>query len=122
MPRTASEPLPPATTTVLRTLTVAAFVVILNETVLVNALPQLMTSLQVDERAAQWLSTGFMLTLAVVIPTTGWLLQRLGTRSAFRLAMGLFLTGTAACVLAPSFPFLRNELENLVRRFNIPTS
>ncbi|WP_122261599.1 DHA2 family efflux MFS transporter permease subunit [Ornithinimicrobium cerasi] len=106
MPRTASEPLPPVTTTVLRTLTVAAFVVILNETVLVNALPQLMTSLEIDERAAQWLSTGFMLTLAVVIPTTGWLLQRLGTRAAFRLAMGLFLTGTAACVVAPSFPFL----------------
>ncbi|AXH95000.1 MDR family MFS transporter [Ornithinimicrobium avium] len=100
------EPLPAATTTVLRTLVVAAFVVILNETLLVNALPQLMDSLRIDERAAQWLSTGFMLTLAVVIPTTGWLLQRLGVRSAFRLAMGLFILGTAASIVAPSFPFL----------------
>lgn len=102
-PRT---PLPTATTTVLRTLTVAAFVVILNETLLVNALPQLMESLQVDERAVQWLTTGFMLTLAVVIPTTGWLLRRLGTRSSFRLAMGLFLLGTTGCVLAPNLPLL----------------
>ena len=102
-PRT---PLPTASTTVLRTLTVAAFVVILNETLLVNALPQLMESLQVDERAVQWLTTGFMLTLAVVIPTTGWLLRRLGTRSSFRVAMGLFLLGTTGCVLAPNLPLL----------------
>ena len=100
------QPLPPSTTTVLRTLVVAAFVVILNETLLVNALPQLMESLEIDERAAQWLSTGFMLTLAVVIPTTGWLLQRLGVRAAYRLAMGLFLTGTTAAALAPTFPLL----------------
>ncbi|GGK61396.1 DHA2 family efflux MFS transporter permease subunit [Ornithinimicrobium pekingense] len=98
--------LPSSTTTVLRVLTIATFVVVLNETVLVNALPQLMSSLDVDERTAQWLSTGFMLTLAVVIPTTGWLLQRLGTEAAFRLAMGLFLTGTLAAALAPSFPLL----------------
>jgi DHA2 family lincomycin resistance protein-like MFS transporter len=100
------EPLPAATTTVLRTLTVATFVVILNETVLVNALPQLMASLQIDERAAQWLSTGFMLTLAVVIPTTGWLIRRIGTRAAFRLAMALFVTGTTASALAPTFALL----------------
>lgn len=101
-----SDALPPTTTTVLRTLTVATFVVILNETVLVNALPQLMGSLRIDERAAQWLSTGFMLTLAVVIPTTGWLIRRVGTRSSFRLAMALFLTGTAASALAPTFSLL----------------
>ncbi|GAA5157228.1 DHA2 family efflux MFS transporter permease subunit [Ornithinimicrobium tianjinense] len=102
----APEALSPSTLTVLRTLTVAAFVVILNETVLVNALPPLMDSLHVDERAVQWLSTGFMLTLAVVIPTTGWLLQRLGTRGAFRLAMSLFLLGTTINLLAPTFTIL----------------
>ncbi|MGO0578015.1 DHA2 family efflux MFS transporter permease subunit [Ornithinimicrobium panacihumi] len=101
-----SSSLPRTTTTVLRTLTVAAFVVILNETLLVNALPQLMESLQVDERAVQWLTTGFMLTLAVVIPTTGWLIRRLGIRPTFRLAMGLFLTGTLICLLSPTFVVL----------------
>lgn len=100
------QPLPRSTTVVLRTLVVAAFVVILNETVLVNALPELMTSLRIDERAAQWLSTGFMLTLAVVIPTTGWLLQRLGVRSSFRLAMSLFVVGTTLATVAPTFPVL----------------
>ena len=101
-----STPLPASTTVVLRTLTIAAFVVILNETLLVNALPQLMASLHIDERAAQWLSTGFMLTLAVVIPTTGWLIRRFGVLAAFRLAMGLFLTGTLTCTFAPTFAVL----------------
>ena len=101
-----SSALPRSTTVVLRTLTIAAFVVILNETLLVNALPQLMASLHIDERAAQWLSTGFMLTLAVVIPTTGWLIRRTGVRATFRLAMVLFLTGTLTCALAPTFVVL----------------
>ena len=48
MPNSAA--LPSSTTTVLRVLTIATFVVVLNETVLVNALPQLMSSLEVDER------------------------------------------------------------------------
>ena len=53
--------------TVLRVLTVAAFVVILNETIMTNAIPVLMGVLEIDARAAQWLSTGFMLTMAIVI-------------------------------------------------------
>src|SRR5262245_58961397 len=61
---------------VLRWLVAAAFVVILNETVMFNALPSLMREFAVDVTTAQWLSTAFMLTMAVVIPVTGWFLQR----------------------------------------------
>ncbi len=74
--------------TILRVLTIAAFVVILNETIMTNAIPVLMDVMGIDARAAQWLSTGFMLTMAIVIPTTGWLLQRVGRRTAFLMAMG----------------------------------
>uniref|UniRef100_UPI0013D61CD9 MFS transporter n=2 Tax=Pseudomonadota TaxID=1224 RepID=UPI0013D61CD9 len=55
---------------------------------------------------AQWLTTAFMLTMAVVIPITGFLLQRLHTRQVFILAMSLFSTGTLVCALAPGFPEL----------------
>ena len=54
----------------------------------------------------QWLSTGFMLTMAVVIPTTGFILQRLSTRAVFMLAMGLFSGGTLLAALAPGFEIL----------------
>ena len=44
-----------------------------------------------------------MLTMAVVIPTTGFLLQRLSTRTVFVLAMGLFCAGTLLAALSPGF-------------------
>ncbi|WP_462417505.1 DHA2 family efflux MFS transporter permease subunit [Kytococcus sp. Marseille-QA3725] len=91
---------------ILRVLTVATFVVILNETIMVNAIPQLMESLHVSAQAAQWLSTAFMLTMAVVIPTTGWFLHRLDRRSAYATAMGAFTLGTLLCALAPGFGVL----------------
>lgn len=91
---------------VLRWLVAATFVVILNETIMVNAIPRLMTDFDVDASAAQWLSTVFMLTMAVVIPTTGWLLHRLRTRVVFGAAMAAFGAGTLMAALAPTFAVL----------------
>jgi DHA2 family lincomycin resistance protein-like MFS transporter len=92
--------------TIITTLLVATFVVILNETIMNVALQRLMVDLQVDAPTVQWLSTGFMLTMAVVIPTTGFILQSLSTRAVFMLAMGLFAGGTALAAVAPGFEIL----------------
>jgi DHA2 family lincomycin resistance protein-like MFS transporter len=70
---------------------------------MVNAIPRLMVELDVSARSAQWLSTAFMLTMAVVIPVTGWFLQRVTTRQAFVTAMTVFLAGTLVSALAPVF-------------------
>ncbi|RMI33386.1 MDR family MFS transporter [Nocardia stercoris] len=94
------------TPAVVRVLTLATFVVILNETVMINAIPRLMNDLKVTESAAQWVSTAFMLTMASVIPTTGWFLQRVSTRTAYSVAMGVFITGTLLSAVAPVFPLL----------------
>ncbi|PXX54736.1 DHA2 family lincomycin resistance protein-like MFS transporter [Nocardia tenerifensis] len=91
---------------VIRVLVLATFVVILNETIMINAIPRLMEDLQVTERAAQWVSTAFMLTMAAIIPTTGWFLQRVSTRRAYATAMSVFLAGTALSAIAPSFEVL----------------
>jgi DHA2 family lincomycin resistance protein-like MFS transporter len=92
--------------TIISTLLVATFVVILNETIMNVALQRLMVDLRVDAPTVQWLSTGFMLTMAVVIPTTGFILQSLSTRAVFMLAMGLFAGGTALAAAAPGFEVL----------------
>ncbi|GAB2508416.1 DHA2 family efflux MFS transporter permease subunit [Paramicrobacterium agarici] len=81
----------------------AAFVVILNETIMSVALTDLMRDLDVSARLAQWLTTAFMLTMAVVIPITGFLLQRFTTRQVFITAMTLFSAGTALAAIAPGF-------------------
>ena len=91
---------------VLRWLVAACFIVILNETIMINAMPRLMVEFDVTARSAQWLSTAFMLTMAVVIPVTGWFLQRVTTRQAFALAMVVFCTGTTIAALAPVFGVL----------------
>lgn len=101
-----SDRLPPESVRVLTVLLVGAFVVILNETALNVALSRIMTDLAIDERTAQWLTTGFMLTMAVVIPITGWLMERLPTRTVFTLAMSLFSLGTAVAALGWAFPSL----------------
>ena len=84
----------------------AAFVAILNETTMGVAIPHLITDLGITALSAQWLTTAFMLTMAVVIPITGFLLRRFTTRAMFIAAMGLFSTGTLIAFLAPGFPVL----------------
>lgn len=87
-------------------LLVSAFVVILNETIMGVAIPHLMADLKIPASSAQWLTSAFMLTMAVVIPVTGYLLQRLNTRPVFILAMSLFSAGTLISALAPGFQVL----------------
>jgi MFS transporter, DHA2 family, lincomycin resistance protein len=91
---------------VIRLLLISAFVVILNETIMGVALPHLMEDLGIPASTAQWLTTAFLLTMAVVIPITGFLLQRFHTRSIFITAMSLFSMGTLIAALAPGFEVL----------------
>ncbi|MFC6173249.1 MDR family MFS transporter [Subtercola frigoramans] len=87
-------------------LLVSAFVVILNETIMSVALPRLMSSLSIPAESAQWLTTAFMLTMAVVIPITGFLLQRFNTRPVFIAAMTFFSLGTLISATAAGFEIL----------------
>ena len=100
-PTTAQSPpdrLAPGDKVTITVLLLSAFVVILNETAMNVALDAIIDDLGITERLAQWLTTGFLLTMAVVIPITGWLQQRLTTRQTYALAMGLFVLGTIIAV------------------------
>lgn len=104
--RTDSEPARAQVTRnrlVIGVLLLAAFVVILNETVMSVAMPTLMIELDIAAATAQWLTTGFMLTMAIVIPITGYVLERFRTRSVFLVAMSLFSAGTLLAAIAPGF-------------------
>ncbi|TAP25933.1 MULTISPECIES: DHA2 family efflux MFS transporter permease subunit [Micrococcaceae] len=95
-----------ALTGIIAALALAAFMMILNETVLTVALPGIMADMNITAATGQWLTTGFLLTMSVVIPTTGFLLQRFNHRSLFMFAIISFLVGTVIAVIAPSFAFL----------------
>jgi DHA2 family lincomycin resistance protein-like MFS transporter len=84
-------------------LVISTFTVILNEMLMAVALPRVMADLAITASTAQWLTTGYMLTMAVVIPATGFLTERFQMRTVFTLAMSLFVVGTVVAILAPDF-------------------
>lgn len=105
------HPAPPQLSTkqltgIIAALAIAAFMMILNETVLTVALPGIMQDMDISAATGQWLTTGFLLTMSVVIPTTGFLLQRFSHRGLFMFAVISFIIGTLIAVIAPSFIFL----------------
>ncbi|HLR28000.1 MAG TPA: MDR family MFS transporter [Ruania sp.] len=85
---------------------VTAFVMILNETIVSIALPHLAVAMDVTATTVQWLISGFLVTMAVVIPTTGFLLERFTPRSIYLVAVGSFVVGTLLCAVAVNFPAL----------------
>jgi len=93
-------------TLVIALLLISAFVVILNETTMGVAIPHLVGDLGITIQAAQWLSTAFLLTMAIVIPITGFLLQRYNTRPVFIVAMSLFSIGTLVAAISQGFEIL----------------
>ncbi|MFD6855959.1 DHA2 family efflux MFS transporter permease subunit [Rhodococcus sp. NPDC060090] len=98
--------LEPGSKVLIGVLVVAAFVMILNETIMSVALPPLMVDLDITASTAQWLTTGFMLTMAVVIPITGYLFERFTLRQVFIASMSVFSLGTLLAASAPGFEML----------------
>ncbi|MEQ4498887.1 DHA2 family efflux MFS transporter permease subunit [Nocardioides kribbensis] len=98
--------LPPGAARLIALLVGSAFVVILNETIMSVALPRLMGEFSIAASTAQWITTAFLLTMAVVIPVTGYLIGRFSLRTLFTVAMSAFTAGTLLAALAPTFAVL----------------
>ena len=87
-------------------LIIGAFFAILNETLLNIALTTLMEEFSITVPQVQWMATGFMLMMGVVIPISAVLLQWFTTRQLFLAMMTIFTIGTIICALAPTFAIL----------------
>lgn len=98
--------LAPGSAMIIGLLMVSAFVVLLNEMMLGVALPTLISDLDITPTTGQWLTTAYLLILAVLIPATGFVLRRFNTRPIFLTSMTLFLIGTVIAVIAPGFSVL----------------
>ncbi len=87
-------------------LIIGAFFAILNETLLNIALKTLMEEFHVTLPTVQWMATGFMLVMGVVIPASALLMQWFTTRQLFLGIMTIFTIGTTISALAVNFPML----------------
>ncbi len=83
-----------------------ALLVVLNQTLLSPALPVIMGDMDVDATTVQWLTSGYSLTEAVIIPLSAYLMGRFSTRQLFIGGLCIFAAGTVLAASAPLFIFL----------------
>ena len=83
-----------------------AFLTVLNATLLTPALPTIMEDLAVSSTTVQWLTSGYALTEAVVIPLAAYLMGRFSTRRLFIGGLAIFSYGSLVAATAPAFPLL----------------
>lgn len=103
---TKTNKLAPESVLIISILLISAFVCFLNETLLGVALPAIMQDLNITASVGQWLNTAYMLTMAIVIPVTGYLQQRFSTRALYIAAMSAFVLGTLLGALSSNFEML----------------
>jgi DHA2 family lincomycin resistance protein-like MFS transporter len=85
---------------------VSTFIVFLNEMLLGVALPTLIADFGVTPSTGQWVTTGFLLTMAVLIPASSFVMRRFHLRTIFLVALSLFIVGTTLAAIAPTFGVL----------------
>jgi EmrB/QacA subfamily drug resistance transporter len=76
---------------------VGVFMDILDTTVVNVALPALKDHFHVGTTTIEWVVTGYLLSLAIWIPASGWIGDRFGTKRTFLFALGMFTAASAMC-------------------------
>ena len=87
-------------------LMIGAFVGMLSETSLNIALPNLMESLHIPGATVQWLVTGYMLVIGIVLPFSSLISKWFTTRQTVIFGLAAFLVGSVISALAPNFGIL----------------
>src|SRR3954471_9621981 len=85
---------------------VGSIMSILDTTIVNVALATLGHELHSAVATIRWVVTGYMLSLAAVIPVTGWAARRFGAKRVYLVSLALFTAGSAACGLSNSITSL----------------
>ncbi|WP_160672172.1 DHA2 family efflux MFS transporter permease subunit [Clostridium sp. C8-1-8] len=86
----------------LAVIVVGTFMAILDSSIVNVAIPKMMTIFGAAESQIEWVLTGYMLTMSIVIPLTGYLTDRFGGKNIYVFALIIFTIGSALCGLATS--------------------
>lgn len=78
------------------------FMAVLDGTVVNTGLPKIMASFGIGLDKVQWIITAYMLAMAVMLPTSGWLADRFGYKRMYFLGLLLFTSGSLLCGLSPN--------------------
>jgi EmrB/QacA subfamily drug resistance transporter len=81
---------------------IGLFMAILDNTIVSVALPQMQSYFHTDRETINWVATGYFLAQAAIIPITGYLSDRIGTKTVFLTALAFFTIGSGLCAVAPN--------------------
>jgi DHA2 family multidrug resistance protein len=81
---------------------VGTFMSILDSSIVNVAIPKMMTIFGASTDQIEWVITGYMLTMSIIIPLTGYLGDRFGLKKLYIFALSVFTVGSALCGLSTS--------------------
>src|ERR1700689_5806857 len=92
--------LPPQVRKALLALIVGGIAAILDSKMVTLALHTLVVRLHSPDGTIQWVTTGYLLAMAVAIPVTGWAESRWGGKRVWMAALVIFVLGSVLCALS----------------------
>lgn len=84
----------------------ATFVALLNQTLLIVALPPVMEEFLIGPDQAQWMTTGFLLMNGIMVPITAFLIEKFSSKALLVFSLSIFIFGTLLGAISPNFSFL----------------
>lgn len=78
----------------------------LDSTILNTAIPAIASDLRQSPFSMQLAVVGYTLTVALLIPLSGWMADRFGTRRTYLASVAVFALGSLLCALSTSLPML----------------
>jgi DHA2 family multidrug resistance protein len=85
---------------VLANVMIGTFMAVLDATIVDVALPKIMSTFGIPIDTAKWVATAYLLVLAVMLPTSGWIADRFGYKKTYTTALILFTLGSLLCSLS----------------------
>ena len=89
-----------ATLVVAGVATLGLIMAVLDTTIVNVALDTLSREMHSPLSTIQWVSTGYLLSLAAVIPLSGWLTERFGSKRTWIASIAMFAVGSGLCALS----------------------
>lgn len=83
-----------------------SFTMSISQSSISTAYPTLMQFFGIDASTVQWLTTGFMLIMCVMMPVSPWLLNNIKFKQLFLMILAIFDVGTLIVVVAPNFSIM----------------
>ncbi|CAN3130434.1 MFS transporter [Mycobacterium sp. smrl_JER01] len=84
----------------------ALFMEILDATIIAPAIPAIAASFDVDAIDVNVAISAYLLTVAILIPASGWVADRFGIRPVFLAAIAMFTLASVGCAVSTSLPML----------------